>query len=1245
MLLGSWRIGGAPARLAATAGGTEMANLDIIINHTAEPPAGPDLLRELAADVREAAGEREALIAAVAGLCRGFALPAAIVYTAEAGGWRVAEPRRDVHLSQPRKLAALRRWATKDGKLPMAPASGRAPAAAAPLGLTVTAEATLSLEEAPAFLLQFFAQSEARLDPDFAPTAQLLAELLELRLARDRAQAARRAGERRFRDLAESATGHYWEMDEKLRFSQLAGVEDYSILPMAGEIIGRTRWDVAGGDPERDPKWRRHRDDLQAHRPVISFEYANQMGNDEPRHWRVNGRPVFDAEGRFRGYRGVSIDITARKQAEARLLESEDRFHRFAELTSDWLWEMDENLRYVWVSDIVQERLGNPPEWHYGKTREEIGNPEDNPEAWRRHLETLQRHEPYRDFIMHLDTPRGPRWIRSNGVPLFDEAGNFKGYVGTGVDLTEVVEADRAASRARALLENAVESLREMFVLWDEEDRLLLCNEQFREINAPVAQFIQPGTHFADHIRALIDADLCPDFRGREEEWYQERLARHASPEKPFEIQRQDGRWVLISEHRLPQGGTVTLSTDISELKRAESELRAARDELEQRVADRTSALEAANRALREEIAERARVTQALRESEERLRDFAEASADGFWQMDAQLRFTYASPNIDRLLGVEPDWHYGKTPEDLFGHEPADETWERHLRTLERHEPFRDFVYYRNGGHEGIEPKWLSVSGRPLHDRDGQFFGYRGTIRDVTAAMESERAIRENEAQLRLIADNLPVLIAYIDRDQHMRFANRVAEQLLGRRADELVGRHISEIYGPEAYRRLEPRIKSVLGGETVRYEHVLTYPDGITRTAQVILVPDFDKTTALRGYIVLVLDVTEQRASEEQLRQAQKMEAVGQLTGGIAHDFNNLLTVIQGNLELILLDLTPDHAAKRHAEAGLHAVKHGALLTQHLLAFARKQSLMPQPTDLNTLVAGFAPILQRTLGEEIEIRIALAEALWAATVDRGQLENVMLNLALNARDAMPGGGTLTIETGSEWITEETAAELDEVEAGAYVTLTIRDDGHGMSAEVLSHAVEPFFTTKEVGKGSGLGLSMVFGFVKQSRGHLTIDSAPGAGTLVRLYLPRADAALPAGEALEAAPPVRGSGSILVVEDDARVRNYAADHLARLGYRVVAVAGGERALAAIEAGDVFDLLFTDVVLAGGLSGPELAQKARRRQPTLKVLFTSGHSEDTVLARGQLDPTSEFLPKPYSGAKLAWLIHEVLSERTD
>ncbi|MEX2642881.1 MAG: ATP-binding protein, partial [Acetobacterales bacterium] len=381
----------------------------------------------------------------------------------------------------------------------------------------------------------------------------------------------------------------------------------------------------------------------------------------------------------------------------------------------------------------------------------------------------------------------------------------------------------------------------------------------------------------------------------------------------------------------------------------------------------------------------------------------------------------------------------------------------------------------------------------------------------------------------------------------------------------------------------------------------------------------------------------------DQRLRHSQKMDAIGQLTGGVAHDFNNLLTVILGNAEVLAESLTADHRLRLLAEMTAKAAQRGAELTNRLLAFARRQPLDPRVVDVNRQIADMDPLLRRTLGEHIEIRMSLTADLWPGMVDPGQLENALLNLCINARDAMSGGGRLTIETANTHLDAEYTARQVEVEPGQYVLIAVSDTGVGMDAATLERAFEPFFTTKDVGKGSGLGLSMVYGFVKQSRGHVRIYSEPGEGTTVKLYLPRATAdettAEPAGDE---APVERGNERILVVEDNDMVRDHVAGQLTNLGYAVVAVGNGPEAMAILERGESFDLLFTDIVMPGGMSGRQLADAVQALRPGLPVLFTSGYTENAIVHHGRLDRGVHLLAKPYRHQELAEKMRLVLAQ---
>jgi signal transduction histidine kinase len=380
---------------------------------------------------------------------------------------------------------------------------------------------------------------------------------------------------------------------------------------------------------------------------------------------------------------------------------------------------------------------------------------------------------------------------------------------------------------------------------------------------------------------------------------------------------------------------------------------------------------------------------------------------------------------------------------------------------------------------------------------------------------------------------------------------------------------------------------------------------------------------------------------TEAQVRQAQKMEAIGQLTGGVAHDFNNLLTVITGTIEILAEAVSDRPQLAQIVEMISAAAARGADLTQHLLAFARRQPLQPRSTDVNALVIDAARLLRPTLGEQIEIESMLAHDSAPALIDPSQLSTAILNLALNARDAMPDGGKLTLETRNVVLDENYAGMNPEVIPGNYVMIAVSDTGEGIPRSLLDKVIEPFFTTKGVGKGSGLGLSMVYGFVKQSNGHIKIYSEEGHGTSVKLYLPQA-------KVLADSPPVkaciseleRGDEAILIVEDDALVREYVVTQVGRLGYGTLAASNAAEALAIIDGPQRVDLLFTDVIMPG-MNGRQLATEALKRRPQLKVLYTSGYTENAIVHHGRLDAGVLLLPKPYIGSDLARMIKTALA----
>jgi PAS domain S-box-containing protein len=535
------------------------------------------------------------------------------------------------------------------------------------------------------------------------------------------------------------------------------------------------------------------------------------------------------------------------------------------------------------------------------------------------------------------------------------------------------------------------------------------------------------------------------------------------------------------------------------------------------------------------------------------------------------------------------------------------------------------------------------------------------------ALQESNRALQQNKDQLRVLNEtleerarqrveqldaserryrNLVDLMQeaiWIHADGKILFANPAAAKLFGAaHAGELIGRpSIAWVHADDQHRAAARTRQLTAGPCSVPVTEMrLVRLDGKVRIAAIHAVSFLQDGTL--HVMASAVDVTALREAETQLHQAQKMESVGQLTGGIAHDFNNLLTVVIGGLDAVAGRLSAD--LRPIVEGSLGAAERGAALIRQMLAFSRRQVLAPESLDLNDLAGGMEDLLCRTLGEDIEIELKPHRGLWPALADKAQVESALLNLTINARDAMPGGGKLTIETANANLDRDYADGNAELTPGDYVMLAVTDTGVGMPPEVVARAFEPFFTTKSAGKGTGLGLSMIYGFAKQSGGHLKIYSEPGHGTTVRLYLPRhstqAIAALPAAPAPSQTDQPRGGETILVVEDDALVRNFVVLQLRDLGYRVIEAADGPKALRIFDSNEPIDLLLTDVVMPGGMTGRQLAERAHQRRPQLKTLYSSGYTENSIVHQGKLDPGVHFLSKPFRRQDLAVKVREAL-----
>ncbi|WP_419896537.1 response regulator [Roseomonas sp. USHLN139] len=501
-------------------------------------------------------------------------------------------------------------------------------------------------------------------------------------------------------------------------------------------------------------------------------------------------------------------------------------------------------------------------------------------------------------------------------------------------------------------------------------------------------------------------------------------------------------------------------------------------------------------------------------------------------------------------------------------------------------------------------------------------------LRNNTRLKRTEAALAEQGAVLQATLDHIQDGVAAFDAGGALAACNRQFFTLLD---------------FPQALMRIGTPFSAFLAIDRRRDTPVLAAPDrmrGPAGSGQQLSLSQAGRELEIYrnampegGFVISCIDVTRRAQAEAILRQTQKMEAIGQLTGGVAHDFNNMLQVVSANLEMLGRALGPEHPGRRHLGHAVSGVMRGARLTAQLLAFARRQPLDPRVIQPGRLVREMADLLQRTLGERIAVEAVVAGGLWNTQVDPGQLENALLNLALNARDAMPEGGKLTIEVANAALDEAYAAGHLEVEPGQYVMLAVSDSGAGMAPAVMARVFEPFFSTKEEGQGTGLGLSQVYGFVKQSGGHVKLYSEPGQGTVVKLYLPRSRRMEDQLGPGAAGPVVGGSETILVVEDDAELREAVVEMLQGLGYRVLRAEHAEAALTVLSSGVQVDLLFTDVVMPGPVKTRELARRAQDMMPGLKVIYTSGYTANAIIHDGRLDEDVQLLSKPYRREDLA------------
>ena len=898
----------------------------------------------------------------------------------------------------------------------------------------------------------------------------------------------------------------------------------------------------------------------------------------------------------------LATDIASREKIEQALRQSEERYRYAAEASQAALWDYDMRTGLISFSDAFRDMLGYQRLEDMPKTFEEyraLMHPDDRERVSRKAERLVAGETGDRATAeFRLKTQSGQyRWFQSNSKVIRDSEGTAIRRLGSTIDIHERRQAEEQlreqAERMRGMLETASDAI----ITINERGAIELVNASTEYLFGYTA-----GELLGNNIRILMTSADRAQHDNHLQRYLDSGESRIMGTTRKLQARRKDGS---IFPVRLT----------VSEVRLADRRI------FTGFIQDITSE-------------EQARL--ALEASEKRFSAVARTTTDVIWELNPDTGKMWWSEGLEKAFGY--------APEDVENHaswvvkriHPEDR--ERVLATLEKaikeqaewHESYR---FLHSDGHyaEVIDNAYVITGddGRPSH--------MVGGMKDITLQRQSQLKLAE---QARLL-DKAHDAIFVISMDGIVTYWNQGAERIYGWQTEDMLGASVADRLFPDKG-NWEQIMQQLLKDDVWEGQSKHQRADGRHRQMQshLTLVRDDDHQPV--SILAINADVSEKLELEEQLRQAQRMESIGQLTGGVAHDFNNLLTVILGNAELLSDALDSNQNLKPLADMVQSAAHRGADLTRQMLAFARRQALEPQTVNVSRLVRAMRPMLERSMPEHIEIDITESPNPWPARIDPTQLESALLNLVLNARDAMPAGGQLTISVRNQVIDDQFARLHSGLQPGDYLALSVTDSGHGIPPEHMDNLFEPFFTTKETGKGTGLGLAMVYGFIKQSNGHVSVESEVDTGTTVRLYLPRATNLHQSPQrAFENEGEPTGTERILLVEDDPLVRKHVSHLVRQLGYQVSTAADGEEALTLIDHGNTtFDLLFTDVIMPGQLRGPDLAREIRKIQPDIRILFTSGYPEDAITTETEQDEDFHLLQKPYQKAELAQRIREIL-----
>jgi len=1040
--------------------------------------------------------------------------------------------------------------------------------------------------------------------------------------------------ERRLRDFTEISTDWIWESDAQGRVIYLSAPgrqakEDEVQAPDDRAVIGKTLAEadrIFGGDPQH---WRRIEAAVARREEFRDVPQSRRTRSGALRMISINGRPVYGENGRFLGYRGSMRDRTKELSSQTALIEKTRILDAMLAALPDGVQIYDSKLKLITANDKLFKLLGidqdkalaaEHPGWYIARElarRGEYG-PGDPEELARSRFDLVEQPEVHYERQMK----HGP-WIQVDGLRIPDV-----GWIGIYRDISERKRRELQIGRQADLLNSIVANMGDGISVFDADKRLVGWNQHFLDLTGVDPAIARQGTPLRD---ILLSQARRGEFGPCDPETETKRRLELLKNVQSVisERTRPDGRIIELRRNPLAGGGFLTIYVDITARRRAERALRDLNAELEQRVTERTAAL-----------AESERFNRATIDSMQALLAVLDGSgriiaSNSAWRGAAAaggLPWQTAEDGADYL---DVCVHAAAAGVDGAGAVA---------------EGIRDVMAGRRAEFE-VEYVQPLAEGRRWFLCRVTRFGPTEAMRvvvvhnDVTTVRAALERAAASERIFESLATSSPVGVFRTDAQGGCLYVNQRWSEIAGMSAERARGSGWLAALHAEDRARVEKEWSSaVWAAVPFRSEFRFERPDGTVSSVIGQAVEIRDAQGVVTGYMGTLTDITERLRSEERLRAMQKMEAIGKLTGGLAHDLNNYLGIIIGNLDLLREDGVADSEAPALIEAALNGAMRGAELTRSLLAFSRRQSIHPDRADISRRLASIMDMLKRTLGEDITVKAELADDIWPVMIDGAQFDSCIVNLANNARDAMPRGGTLTIGTRNAELDAAYAATEPDVQPGQYAVVEVTDSGHGIPADVLANVFEPFFTTKAPGHGTGLGLSMVYGFVRQSGGHVKIYSEVGHGTCVRIYLPRLREAAPATASAAPAAAVTNKArgeTVLVVEDNSLMRRTACAQLRSLGYDVVEADNAESGLAALDRPDLrVDLLFSDIVMPGPMSGYDLAKVAVQRRPGLKVLLTSGFPGSTLRLDGAAPLEFPLLAKPYRRDELVRAIRSVL-----